>query len=109
MLFINTCEFHKSAPSTFSGLTPAQSTTKYDVYLHQHLHVLRIAFDIWESSSNNNKIVVAFDVPGSEMEMLDIYITRFAITISRKIGVFEERFLTGKYKPYHLQVKIIHF
>jgi len=53
-------------------------------------------YDIWESAQ---KIVVAFDVPGTELNQMDIYITRFAVTISRRVGLFEEKFLfnSGKY------------
>jgi len=60
----------------------------------------RIPFDVWESSTT---IVVAIDIPGVEMKLLDIYISRFAITISRKCGIFEEKNIASKYKPLSLQ------
>jgi HSP20 family molecular chaperone IbpA len=58
-----------------------------------------ILYDIWEGG---NRLVVSIDVPGVEMELIDIYITRFTVTIARKVGVFETKHLQAKYTPVHL-------
>jgi len=56
-------------------------------------------WDIWEGTT---KLVVAIDVPGVEVDFLDISISRFKIDIAQKLGAFEEKFLSSKYKPVHL-------
>jgi len=42
-------------------------------------------------------------VPGADVDLMDIYITRFAVTISRKVGVFEQQHLMPKFKPLQFQ------
>jgi len=60
----------------------------------------RIPFDVWESSTT---IIIALDIPGVDIKLLDIYISRFAITISRRCGTFEEKHIGSKYKALSLQ------
>lgn len=40
---------------------------------------------------------------GSDPDALDIYITRFSITVARKAGTFEQKHLVNKYRPLMLQ------
>jgi len=61
--------------------------------------IVRMPYDVWEGG---NRVVLAVDVPGVEMELIDVYITRFTVTVSRKVGVFESKNLVNKYKPLHL-------
>jgi len=56
----------------------------------------KLRFDFWE---NNTKIIVAIDIPGIEIEFVDIVVSRYAITLSRKIGLFEEKYFASKYSP----------
>jgi len=60
---------------------------------------IKFRYDFWEST---NKLIVAFDVPGTEVELLDIFITRLQVIISRKVGQFEEKFFGTKYRPIQL-------
>eukprot|EP01114_Cavostelium_apophysatum_P024840 TRINITY_DN988_c0_g1_i3.p1 TRINITY_DN988_c0_g1~~TRINITY_DN988_c0_g1_i3.p1 ORF type:complete len:3117 (+),score=1304.77 TRINITY_DN988_c0_g1_i3:73-9423(+) len=55
----------------------------------------KLKWDLWE---NNSKLVLAVDIPGTELDLVDISIARYAITITRKVAMFEEKHLTAKYK-----------
>lgn len=55
--------------------------------------------DFWE---NGNKLVVCFDIPGVEFEMMDIVIMRSSVLVSVKRALFECTYLQDKYSPVQL-------
>jgi len=57
-------------------------------------------WDVWEGPS---KLVVVIDTPGTDSDMMDIAISRYSIKVARRVGVFEEKYLIGKYNPIQVQ------
>jgi hypothetical protein len=55
----------------------------------------RFAHDFWDSPT---RLVVSFDVAGTPLELVDIVISQFTITVARRVGIFEEKHLMQKYK-----------
>jgi len=97
MSALNISEPLPSLPS--SALALAATSSGHSGH-QQHVESYRIRFDFWE---NNAKIIVAIDIPGVDMEMVDIVVSRYAITIARKIGLFEEKYFASKYSPTQIR------
>jgi len=57
--------------------------------------------DFWYSNASaadpNGKLLVAFDVPGSTQDALNIIVNRDRIEVVRKLGTFEEEYIAPKY------------
>lgn len=58
-----------------------------------------LKYDTWEG---NTKVIVAIDLPGCGLDMMDIYVNRFYITVSRRLGAFEKLYFSHRYKPIQL-------